>query len=316
LLPLLLCSAPPLQAELYRWTDEHGKVHYSDKIPARHQHRGHSQLNTQGVVIDKVASSISPAQQQLRIQREKLQRRQQAFQQRQHNDDQALLERYDSVDDIVMTRDGKIIRIEHSAGILQSQAENDRLKLANLQQRIDAIQAKGETVPVEMIEKLVALRRHTKQEEAKIAKVEGKIEQLRRQFEQDLQRYRHLKQPDRYPPPTLEQQSGPIEGVVTCSPGDACKSLWKLAVAYVNKHSDTPVTLQTDELVTTEEAMLDQHISLILALIGDATAESASIFLEVRCRASARREPCSSERATRISRGFRPALLSASPRAD
>ncbi|MCG7969099.1 MAG: DUF4124 domain-containing protein, partial [Candidatus Thiodiazotropha taylori] len=34
LLPILLSSAAVAEAEIFKWTDEHGKVHFTDKPPA------------------------------------------------------------------------------------------------------------------------------------------------------------------------------------------------------------------------------------------------------------------------------------------
>ncbi|RLW71771.1 MAG: glutaredoxin family protein, partial [gamma proteobacterium symbiont of Stewartia floridana] len=34
LLPILLLSAAVAEAEIFKWTDEHGKVHFTDKPPA------------------------------------------------------------------------------------------------------------------------------------------------------------------------------------------------------------------------------------------------------------------------------------------
>ncbi|MFK7849267.1 MAG: DUF4124 domain-containing protein [Rhodothermales bacterium] len=310
LLILLLCAATAAHAQLYRWTDENGKVHYSDKIPAQHRHRGHSQLNKQGVIIDRVKSSLTPAQQQHRIQQKKLQLLRQESQQQRHNTDQSLLERYDSSDDLIMTRDGKVAKIEHTINLMKNRRNSTRKALAKQQKRIEAIQAQEKSVPVDMIQKLLRLRHSVKQSDAEIKQAEIKKQQLHDQYTLDLQRYRHLKQPEKYPPPaSWGEAPEPIDGVVTCSPGKNCKSLWESAVAYLNKHTDTAVKYQTDEIIVTEPATRDQQISLILSLISEADGEKFSIFLDVQCRASVRRAPCNSEKAKRVSQGFAPAVL-------
>ena len=58
-LPSLLAAAvicalisPAGAGALYKWVDENGNVRYSDKIPANQAKQGHSQLNSQGVVIN------------------------------------------------------------------------------------------------------------------------------------------------------------------------------------------------------------------------------------------------------------------------
>lgn len=310
LLILLLCCATAVNAEMYRWTDEKGKVHYSDKIPAQHKHRGHAKLNKQGVVIDKVTSSLTPAQQQHRMQEKKMRLLQQKFQQQHLNNDQSLLEQYDSADDLIMTRDGKIAKIERSIDIMKKRIDSIRESLAQQQKRIDAIQARGESVPVDMIQKLLRLRHSIKEGDAEIAQTEVKKQQLQKLYSLDLQRYRHLKEPDKYPPPTSwMQESEPIDNIIVCSSSSHCKPLWKRAVAYVRKHSDTAVKLQTNEIVITEPATQENKISLILSLIREADGERVSIYLDVQCRASARKAPCDSEHAKRVLHNFRPAVL-------
>ncbi|MBG7601727.1 MAG: DUF4124 domain-containing protein [Gammaproteobacteria bacterium] len=310
LLILLLCSTTAVNAEMYRWMDENGKVHYSDKIPAQHQHRGHAKLSKQGVVIDKVASSLTPAQQQHRMQEEKLRLLQQKFQQQHLNSSQSLLDQYNSADDLIMTRDGKTAKIERSIDIMTKRRGSIRESLARQQKRIDAIQSQGESVSVDMIQKLLRLRHSVKESDTEIAQAEVKMQQLHELYTLELQRYRHLKQPDKYPPPASWMQgSEPIEGVIICSPGNNCKHLWKRAVAYVRKHSDTAVKLQTDEIVITDPAVQDNKISLILSLIKEADGETFLIYLDVQCRASARRAPCDSKQAISVLHGFRPAVL-------
>jgi len=310
LLILLLGAVTDLHAELYRWVDEYGKVHYSDKIPAQHKHRGHAKLNEQGVVVDKVASSLTPAQQQHRMQEKKLRLLQQKFQQQHLDSDQSLLDQYISADDLIMTRDGKITKIERSIDIMTKRRDSILESLARQQKRIDAIQSQGESVSVDMIQKLLRLRHSVKESDTEIAHAEAKKQQLHELYTLELQRYRHLKQPDKYPPPTSWMQSSePIEGVIICSPGKNCRHLWKRAVTYVRKHSDTAVKLQTDEIVITQQAMQDQKIGLILSLIREPDGKRASIYLDVQCRASARRAPCNSKQAKSVLHNFRPAVL-------
>ena len=310
LLILLLGAATATHAELYRWMDESGKVHYSDKIPAQHKHRGHAKLNPQGIVFDKVSSSLTPAQQQQRMQEKKLRILQQKFQQQHLKSNQSLLGQYHSADDLIMTRDGKIAKMERSIDIMTKKSDAIRKSLANQQKRIDAIQAQGESVPVDTIQKLLRLRHSIKQSESEIAQAEVDKQQLYDLYTLDLQRYRHLKQPHKYPPPSSwMQESEPIDGVISCKSGIDCKPLWKRSVAYLQKHSDTAIKYHTDEIVITEAAMQGTQISVILALIGETDLGKYSIYLDVQCRASLRGAPCSSERAITVVQGFRPGVL-------
>ena len=303
---LLLCGAAAVNAETFRWVDESGEVHYSDKIPGQQKHLGHTQLNKQGVVIDRVEKSLSPAQQQYRIQEKKLHRLQREFQQQHRERDQSLLEQFDSADDLIMTRDGTSAKMQRSIDSLKKKADGSRKSLAKQQKRIDALQARGKPVSVDMIQKLLRLRHSVKKSVSNIAQAEVKKQQLHAQYSRDLQRYRHLKQPHKHPSSEEEES---LEGVITRSSRESCKPLWKRAVAYLKKHSDTAVKYQSDEIIITERATQEQQISLILSLIGETDGERFSIYLDVQCRGSARGAPCDSEQAKSVLQGFRPAVL-------
>ena len=303
---LLLCGAAAVNAETFRWVDESGEVHYSDKIPAQQKHLGHTQLNPQGVVIDRVEKSLSPEQQRYRMQTKKLHRLQLEFQQQHRDRDRSLLEKFNSADDLIMTRDGTSAKMQRSIDSLKKKAGGNRKSLAKQQERIDALQARGKPVSVDMIQKLLRLRHSIKKSDSKIAQAEVKKQQMHAQYSRDLQRYRHLKQPHKFPSSEEEES---LEGVITRPSRESCKSLWKRAVAYVKKHSDTPVKYQSDEIIITQRTTQEQQISLILSLIGETDGERFSIYLDVQCRASARGAPCDSEQAKSVLQNFRPAIL-------
>lgn len=50
---LVAAAVGNAHAALYKWTDEHGVVHYSDKLPAEAVNRANVELNRQGMTIRK-----------------------------------------------------------------------------------------------------------------------------------------------------------------------------------------------------------------------------------------------------------------------
>ena len=52
-LSFALLAGSAAAAEVYRWVDENGEVHYSETLPPDHQDKGHDVLNRQGVVVDE-----------------------------------------------------------------------------------------------------------------------------------------------------------------------------------------------------------------------------------------------------------------------
>lgn len=64
---LLLCAivaaaAGRAHAALYKWTDEHGIVHYSDKLPVEAVNRANSELSRQAITLHKTEQARPAAQ--------------------------------------------------------------------------------------------------------------------------------------------------------------------------------------------------------------------------------------------------------------
>ena len=60
-LALLLIGITLAQAGMYRWVDSNGRVQYGDTLPATYQKSGAVELNKQGQVIKRTASSTERA---------------------------------------------------------------------------------------------------------------------------------------------------------------------------------------------------------------------------------------------------------------
>ncbi len=56
---MLLLMAVTAEAKLYKWVDEDGKVHYSDKVPPDQIKNAREELNQHGVVKDKVDRALT-----------------------------------------------------------------------------------------------------------------------------------------------------------------------------------------------------------------------------------------------------------------
>ena len=123
LLPLATMAGQ--KDRVYKWVDEHGQVHVSDRVPPEYSDRPKEVLNEHAVTVDELDGRKTPEQmaaeeraRELKMQKE-LQLRA----------DQALLATYLSVDEIIMHRDRRI-------ELFQAQARVTELYLRNLERRL------------------------------------------------------------------------------------------------------------------------------------------------------------------------------------
>lgn len=63
---IVIVGMPRAQAATYKWTDEKGVVHYTDKIPPEALNKGNVELNKQGVQVKRTDPALTPEQRRAR----------------------------------------------------------------------------------------------------------------------------------------------------------------------------------------------------------------------------------------------------------
>jgi Domain of unknown function (DUF4124) len=111
-LALLLLALPHAAAATYKWVDEKGIVHYTDKIPPEQVNKGNVEINKQGVAVKKTDPAPTPEQRRAR-ELEEL-RQQQLAREREEVDrrDRALLATYTTESEIDLARNRALSTID------------------------------------------------------------------------------------------------------------------------------------------------------------------------------------------------------------
>jgi len=111
-------------ASLYRWTDDNGRVHYGDHVPAEYARIKRQRLNRQGIVVETMAAQKTLEQ----LKAEALERKRQAELKRaaaeQAERDRILLATYSSIEDIDNARDEKLLLIDGRIDLLDINIKN------------------------------------------------------------------------------------------------------------------------------------------------------------------------------------------------
>ena len=112
----------------YKWEDEDGNIVYSDKIPAHEAEKPKEVVNDFGVTVDKLDGRKS--EEEIRAEEERLAR--EAAQLAQRQADQALLNTYLTIEEIMLHRDRRV-------ELWQAQARVTELYLRNLERERDRL---------------------------------------------------------------------------------------------------------------------------------------------------------------------------------
>ena len=200
------------EQKVFKWTDEQGQVHYGDSIPAEYADRPKERLNDQGVAVEEIAGKKTEEQRAEEARLEKVR----VAQELQQRADQALLNTYLTVEEIVMHRDRRV-------ELYQAQSKVTELYLRNLGRRLESIRTEASRyqpysqdpnapmIPDDLAEDLRETKDTIARHEDNLKKYERNERQIIERFDRDISRFRILKGID-------EPQAGVAEQTALVTP--------------------------------------------------------------------------------------------------
>ncbi|EIC19892.1 hypothetical protein Thi970DRAFT_03498 [Thiorhodovibrio frisius] len=305
-------SAPGQQ--LYRWVDDDGKTHFSDRLPPEATGKARVELSEEGIPVREVERAKTREEWLQEQELERLRRETQAQVDKQRKEDEILLRSYRSADDLMMMRDGKIEAID----VMIQQIKGNIRRLQNRVNRLQAnaadLERAGKPIHPTLEGDIRSTKDNIEDQLALILQHERDKQGVYEKFAEDLERFRRLKDVRE---PVVDQSSEQVrlglKNLVLCANDRECDLLWGQAIGYVEAHSTQPIESLSDNVVITTAPQDEEDISLIVSRIAiDATSPDAGsvLFLDLQCSsytetASSCRTPARIE----VLEGFRAALL-------
>lgn len=179
-------------ANLYKWVDDKGQVHYSDAVPPDAINKKRDVIDQKGVVIDEIGAAKTKAQSKEERRRKKQEaiRRQQLKAQQEH--DRLLLQTYTSEGDIVNMRDRRISTIDDKITLNKDHIDKLKKDLVPLRKQIAAMQQNGKEIPADLRDKVREIEDHISLRIKIIKQQRDELKRVREQFQKDLERFRTL----------------------------------------------------------------------------------------------------------------------------
>ena len=196
-------SGAAAAAEVYRWVDEDGEVHYSESLPPDYQDQGHDVLNQRGMLVEEgqkltpeppPEAPVEDDPQELPrdasgLPRPKAQYSEAEMQRRM---DSFLMLRYDSEQEILDAMNVEIEQLNYDRRLLEGsrdsaeKAVRDHIKLAADRQRA------GLEVEPATVREINRNRAELAQVEIALDGLRQREDAIRSDFDKQLERYRYL----------------------------------------------------------------------------------------------------------------------------
>jgi hypothetical protein len=194
----LACGwAAPVAAELYRWVDEHGRVHYGDHVPPQSAIHGRDIMNGSGRVTKSVPGAISAQDREalrLRREQEELER---LAREEQERKDRVLLMTFATERDLRIAHEERIRMYDTTVRLLERKVGNLTERLLDLEKEVAKFEAKDREVPDHLVKDLGSLSRQVLETTTYLDQKRLERQEIVDRFEADLARYRELKTRER-----------------------------------------------------------------------------------------------------------------------
>ena len=178
----------------YKWQDEDGNIVYSDKIPAHEAEKPKEVVNDFGVTVDKLDGKKSEAE--IRAEQERLAREEAMMAQRRA--DQALLNTYLTIEEIMLHRDRRV-------ELWQAQARVTELYLVNLKRQNERLRKdasmyapysddpNAQMIDQELMDRLNETEATIERHLENLEEYKEEEQEIRARFDGDIERFKMLK---------------------------------------------------------------------------------------------------------------------------
>jgi hypothetical protein len=305
---IIVLFAQPAVSKLYKWVDDEGKTHYTDKLPPEHAEKSHSEINERGIEVNKVDRAKSADELAQEKELERLRKEQEKLIEQQKAEDRVLLKTFRSEDDIIMAMDGKLTAIDVMIGIIRSNIRQSKSQLEEMQNRAAIQERMGKKPSHKLLQDIASTRQQLKNSYATIIKREKDKERIKKKGNQDLERFRELKklQASRAPEIERKARTSQLDYVIACTESKACDAYWEKAKEYALKHTTTKAELISESVILTATPKADDGISITLSRISKEDEPGEHIFFDLQCKPSKKgKKFCEEESVKKIKNGFK-----------
>jgi len=192
-------------ADVYRWVDENGEVHYSESLPPNFKDQGHDVLSERGIVLDEDQSLTPPAPEEVPDE-EQLQelprdssgmKRPKALYSEaelQRRMDNFLMLRYDSQQEITNAMDVEIKQLDYDRRLLTTTRESMQEAYRGHIKQAANRQRAGQLVEENTVLEITGLRTRLAENSRSLDYMEIREVDIRAGFGKQLERYRFLEE--------------------------------------------------------------------------------------------------------------------------
>lgn len=178
--------------KLFRWTDETGKVHYTDQLPPEAASAAHDQLNREGRAVDRVERALTPEERAAYDAEQARLTELQRLADEKAKMDTVLMASYPTEADLARSYKERFDLLQRSVESAEIGIRNQDKSLTDLLAHAATLERNGNPVPDTVVESITKTRKQVVDQGAFLAQREAERGELQKEYDAILARYRGL----------------------------------------------------------------------------------------------------------------------------
>jgi methionine-rich copper-binding protein CopC len=189
----LIGSSFCAHAKMYKWVDENGQMHFSDKVPVEYMLKAHDELNEHGIVTKHKAAAKTEAEKaedkRLAWEQKQLELAEKKKKQR----DRVLLDTYTTERDLIVARDARLDAVDSQIQLAETIISDSNKNIESLEKQVAQIKASSREVPADIYGRLNKEKQQVKVQSQVKDKHKDRRDIISKQFQEYIERFKVLK---------------------------------------------------------------------------------------------------------------------------
>ena len=277
--------------QLYRYKDKNGVTVVKNRLPAEYSQKGYEVLNERFQVIEvvppaKTAEELKKEAEEKAAEETRKAAAAKAAEEakQQEAENQKLLQRYASVEDILRTRKSELGSQDVVIGVNNSNIRQIEARLSEGQRKAALLERQGKALPEDLSKAIDKAQKDIDSLRAKNAEQEKKKKTIRDRYVKLLLHFNRLKskQMMEWNARGILRDRAPNMRIAQCQ--NNCESLWKKGQAYFNKHNKLGLEFSDKTSLHSQHPKDNKQFGLSLTKIKH--EDGHAILFNVICQSS------------------------------
>jgi hypothetical protein len=293
---------------MYKWTDEKGKVSFSDQVPPTKVELKHEELdkNAQVIKVNEKAKTKAELEMEKRLIQLRKQQEQIVAKQKAH--DKKLQSSFLNLDAMDANHKAKVQALNDQERDMRETIKKQEEELTAQQQDAASYEIKNTKIPAAVLDKIEDSQKKIAQTKQDIKQLQLKKASFEKEFTSDRARFASLAQAQKdnssSAPDATNEKAVNQPGLFNCENAEQCEKAWPIAKEFVKTNSVAKINVDTDTLFMSEDPVSDTDLNLSISKM-TLEGNNQQIFLDIRCTATATvKGLCSSSKADDIRSRF------------